>query len=114
MTDQQQYDPNDYTVEQVNEYLATASDEEKARVLEAEKAGQGRVGIVGKDEPQGDGTTPGLNTSKADTVAEAGEKATEPEGEAYAKGYFGHVPSRDGDKPVDLTLAGVTGQSKDA
>ena len=51
-----------------------------------------------------------LDTSKADTFDQAAEKATEPEGEAYQKGYFGHVPSRDGDKPVDLTLAAVTGR----
>lgn len=122
-------DPADFTNDQVNAYLATVTDEDEARrVLEAEKSGQGRVGILDgphgyadaegglkMGQPASDGTTPGLDTSKADTFQEAADKATESEHAAYAQGYFGHVPSRDGDKPVDLTLAGVTGQSdKDA
>ena len=118
MTDEQQKamavgdDPSGYTVEQVNEYLSTASDDEKARVLDAERTGHARKGILG-DEPQDDGTTPGLDTSKADTIQEAGAKVPDLEGEGYRKGYIGHAPSRDGDNPVDLTLAAVTGQ-KDA
>lgn len=38
-----QYDPSDHTVAQVQEYLSGASDEEKARVLAAERAGQNRA-----------------------------------------------------------------------
>lgn len=42
-------DPNDFTVDQVNAYLKTASDEEKERVLQAERDGQARKTIVGDD-----------------------------------------------------------------
>jgi hypothetical protein len=111
MTDEQ-YDPSAHTVDEVNAYLADADEAERTRVLEAEAQGKNRT-TVKAPESTDDGTTPGLDTSKADTLQEAGEKAIEPQGEAYVKGYFGHVPSRDGDKPMDLTLAAVTGQ-KDA
>ena len=40
-------DPGRYTVPQVNDYLATADDAEKARVLEAERAGKARSSIDG-------------------------------------------------------------------
>lgn len=117
-------DPKDFNVSQVEAYLATADEAEVTRVLglETGEGGKDREGVKNAAEarteslrvdPDGTGTTPGLDTSKADTFTEAADKATEPEGEAYQKGYFGHAPSRDGDNPVDLTLAGVTGQ-KDA
>lgn len=101
-----QYDPSEHTVDEVNEHLATADDAERERVLKAEAEGKNRSTV--KAPESGDGTTPGLDTSSADTFDQAAEKATEPEGEAYQKGYFGHAPSRDGDNPVDLTLAAVT------
>ena len=41
-----QYDPSYHTVVQVNEYLATASPEERERVLEAERNGKARKGIL--------------------------------------------------------------------
>lgn len=40
------YDPSYHTVIEVNAYLATASAEEQERVLEAERSGRGRKGIV--------------------------------------------------------------------
>jgi hypothetical protein len=53
----EQYDPSNYNVTEVNDYLATADADEKARVLQAERDGQGRKGILGDDEtpeePQG-------------------------------------------------------------
>jgi hypothetical protein len=119
MTEQQfttESDPADFTVDQVNAYLATADEAEQKRVLDAEASGKNRSTIKAPDgdqADQGDGTTPGLDTGSADTLKQAAAKATEPEGEHYQKGYLGYAPSRDGDNPVDLTLAAVTGQ-KDA
>lgn len=129
MTDET-FNPNDHTVDEVTAYLATASQDEVDRVLAAETGdgGKDRQGVKdaadartstllvdpdGTGQVQDDGSKPGLDTSNADTLAEAGAKHTEAQGEKYQKGYDGYVPSRDGDEPVDLTLAGVTGQ-KDA
>lgn len=41
------FDPTGHTVEDVNEYLSTAPIEERERVLDAERNGKSRVGIVG-------------------------------------------------------------------
>lgn len=41
------YDPDDHTVPEVNAYLDTVSDEERERILQAERDGQNRTGIVG-------------------------------------------------------------------
>lgn len=100
MTDEQ-FNPSDHTVDEVNAYLADADDAEKARILDAEQAGQGRKGIVGGDETR-------VTETKAETFDQAAEATAEPDGEKYQKGYDGYAPSRDGDNPVDLTLAGVT------
>lgn len=43
------FNPADYTVDAVNEYLATADDAERERVLELEAAGDARKGILGDD-----------------------------------------------------------------
>ena len=42
------FDPNDHSVAEVQEYLEGADDEERARVLDAEKAGQARKSLVGE------------------------------------------------------------------
>jgi len=39
-------DPADFAVEQVVEYLELASEEERAKVIDAEKAGKARKGIL--------------------------------------------------------------------
>lgn len=95
----EQYDPSNYTVDEVNDYLKsdTTTDEERARVLQAERDGQARKGILGDEATSTEGD--------ATTVTESG--APEAVGEAYQKGYHGFVPSRDGDNPEDLTLQGV-------
>lgn len=108
-----EFNPTDHNVDDVNAYLATADEAERERVLKAEAEGKARSTVKAPEATE-DGTTPGLDTGKADTFDQAASKAVEPEGEHYAKGYIGTVPSRDGDNPVDLTLAGVTGQNKDA
>lgn len=41
------FDPSEHTVLEVNEYLNTADPAERARVLEAERAGKARKGILG-------------------------------------------------------------------
>lgn len=43
------FDPADHTVEEVNDHLADADDAEQARVLEAERGGKARVGVLGED-----------------------------------------------------------------
>lgn len=40
------FTPEDHTVQGVNDYLATAAPDEVQRVLDAELAGRGRVGIL--------------------------------------------------------------------
>lgn len=95
----EQFNPSDHTVAEVNDYLASADETERTRVLDAEAADKGRTGVQ----------APSVSTEgNSQTVAEAGANAVEASGEAYEKGYHGFVPSRDGDKPEDLTLAAVT------
>lgn len=124
MTDEQTMkagdDPKDFTVDQVNAYLAgdDVDEAERRRVLEAEKDGEGRVGIL--DGPHGYADSEGglkggeptegakVTETKAETFDQAAARHTEAQGEKYQKGYDGFVPSRDGDNPVDLTLAAVT------
>lgn len=45
----QVYDPANFTVYEVNAYLAEASPEERERVLQAEREGKARKGILGED-----------------------------------------------------------------
>ena len=108
MTDEQ-FNPSDHTVDEVNAYLATADEAERQRVLDAEAADKNRSTVKA---PEADPEAK-VTETKAETFSAAAEATSEPEGEKYQKGYDGFVPSRDGDNPVDLTLAGVTGQ-KDA
>lgn len=42
----EEYDPSEHTVPEVNKYLSTADDDERKRVLKAEKKGKGRTGIL--------------------------------------------------------------------
>jgi hypothetical protein len=44
---QEQFDPSQHTVAEVNAYLEDADPDEKARVLEQERAGKARKGILG-------------------------------------------------------------------
>lgn len=41
------FDPSQHTVSEVNEYLSAADSEEQARVMEMERAGKARKGILG-------------------------------------------------------------------
>lgn len=41
------YDPADYTVDEVNERLAQVDDAEQSRILADERNGKGRIGIIG-------------------------------------------------------------------
>lgn len=50
-------DPGDYTVAEVQEFLADASDFEADRIREAERAGKGRVGILTAAVTSSDGYT---------------------------------------------------------
>lgn len=51
MSDTTPFDPASANVDQVNKYLATASPEEVARVLEAEKNGKNRSSIEAPKPP---------------------------------------------------------------
>ena len=44
------FDPADHTVAEVNEYLANATEEERTRVLSAEKDGKARASLVENEE----------------------------------------------------------------
>lgn len=50
----EEFDPTAHTVAEVLAHLADAADDEKARVLAAEQAGQARKGIIGTAEQNGD------------------------------------------------------------
>lgn len=82
MNDDGKFNPDDHTVDEVQEYLSTADDDEKARVLDVERQGQARKGIVG----DGDAAT----TTKAQTFADAAAAATPAE-----TGYTGFSPEAD-------------------
>lgn len=57
------YDPTEHTVAEVTDYLATADEDERQRVQEAEAVGKDRLGIVNwtptadQVEPDEDGYT---------------------------------------------------------
>lgn len=105
-TPEGQFDPSAHTVAEVNDYLATADETERQRVLDAEAAGQDRSTIKAPSSTSTEGD--------AQTVTEAGANQAQTVGDQYDKGYVGHVPSRDGDNTEDLTLAGVTGQNQES
>lgn len=43
------FDPSAHTVDEVNDYVAHSDEAEQQRVMEAERAGKARKGILGKD-----------------------------------------------------------------
>ncbi|MFI8294441.1 hypothetical protein ACIGCZ_00690 [Streptomyces nigra] len=47
-----EFDPSGHTGPEVIEYLKTADEDERARVLAAEKAGKGRSTVLGADLPK--------------------------------------------------------------
>lgn len=64
MADDDLFNPDDHTADDVKAYLATADADEFARVMEAEKAGKGRKGVLeftqsidNPPEPSDDGYT---------------------------------------------------------
>lgn len=95
------YDPNDYTVDQVNDYLANADEDEAKRVLEAESNGQARKGVMeGPHNPAPGESTPEQSEAEADAQAEAGRLSTKGADFSEAaeaatpdpKGYLGESP----------------------
>lgn len=67
MTDTQ-YDPTGYTVDEVNDYLANADEAERDRVLQAERDGKARKGIV--EGPTGAQGAPAPDKSPAGLQAQ--------------------------------------------
>lgn len=47
--DGEAFAPGEHTVDEVNDYLTRAADDERERVLAAEADGKARTGIIGKD-----------------------------------------------------------------
>lgn len=103
------YNPADYTVEQVNDYLKTADDAERERVLEAERDGKARTGIVGDgsdDSPEGEGLAGTGNPNDLATPSTSGvdSEIAHQEGtpealakladEATEQGYLGTTPEK--------------------
>lgn len=78
------YDPSQHTVDEVQEYLATADDAERDRVLAAERDGKARVGILGDEAHTEQGER---SSTKGMTFAQAAEAATPDE-----RGYTGTSP----------------------
>lgn len=80
MNDDGRFNPADHTVDEVQEYLNGADDDEKARVLDLERQGDARVGIIGHE---GDKAT----TTKAQTFSDAAAAA-----QPHEVGYTGFSP----------------------
>ena len=99
---EQSYNPADYTVDDVNAYLADASQEERARVLEAEQDGEGRKGILGgpygtgqadpSDPEEGESQPTGSGTVHQDGAPEDLVAVVE---EAEEKGYLGQSADKE-------------------
>ena len=51
LADDDKFDPADFTVPEVTKYLETADDDERLRVLNAERAGSDRSGISSWSPP---------------------------------------------------------------
>lgn len=97
------YNPNDYTVDEVNAYLADHPDEREA-VLAAETDGKARKGILEADAApaeQGDADGTADTTTKGQTFAEAAENVAHQE----AVGYVGTSPERERTGRADKGLS---------
>lgn len=86
-------DPGDFTVEQVQAHLDGADKDERTRVLDAERAGKARVGILGSGETPED-------TTKGQTFSEAAKAATPDE-----VGYLGFSPEAERTGRADKGLS---------
>lgn len=96
------FDPADYTVDGVNEYLESADAAERQRVLDAEREGSARKGVL--EGPYGDqGSDPAPKTQEAASEPLEGTQALEA---AVEKGYLGE--RFDQTPQSAYTLEGVT------
>lgn len=100
------YEPSDYTVDEVNAYLATADDTERSRVLGAETAGKGRVGILhattrAPDAPAQAPDAPRDTETRGQTFVAAASAATPDDGQ----GFYGHSPERERTGRADKGLS---------
>lgn len=80
-----QFDPTTATVAQVQEYLGTADETERQRVLDAERSGQNRKGILGDggaaDAEAATGDTATVHATTFQDAADQGFIGTSPERE---------------------------------
>lgn len=105
----EQYDPNEHTVQEVNDYLASlpADDDgaaEYERVYKAEQAGQNRSTVKAPapapQDPQEGAGTPEATTTKAQTFQDAAEAATPAD-----RGYLGYSPEAERTGRADKGLS---------
>jgi hypothetical protein len=97
------YNPNDYTVDEVNAYVADHPDEAEA-VKAAEREGKARKGILDAGEPapeQGDANGTADTTTKGQTFAEAAEAVQHQE----EVGSVGTSPERERTGRADKGLS---------
>ena len=111
-------DPKDFTVDQVNAHLSSADDDERGRVLQAERDGEGRKGILegphnpAPQEGSGDETgepsglaatgnpndmaAPSQGNVSADIAHQEGapEELAKAADDAAEKGYLGETPEK--------------------
>lgn len=108
-------DPADYTVDQVNAHLASADDQERERVLAAERDGEARKGVLEgsqastDDQDGGEGgdglagtgnpndlATPSSGNVSADISHQEGapEELAKAADDAEEKGYLGVTPEK--------------------
>lgn len=81
----QQFDPTTATVAQVQKHLETADDAERQRVLDAERSGQNRRGVLGDGgAAQADADAGRTETPHATTFQDAAEV-----------GFIGESPERE-------------------
>lgn len=109
MSDTNTFDPAEHTVVGVNEYLAQATDSEKARVLEAEEGGQARVSILEGKEAQAAAADAQEATQEAAQATKSTKGASFAEAAKVAKvddkGFIGTSPERERTGRADKGLS---------
>jgi len=113
------YNPNDYTVDEVNAYVADNPDE-RDDVLAAEREGKARKGVLEAGEPAPEGTTQGDADGTADTTTKGQTFAEAAEAVAHQEevGYVGTSPERErtgrADKGLSQQAPGILDGSQPA
>lgn len=78
------FNPDEHTVDEINDYLATVDDDERERVLAAEREGQARKTVNGlhvADDTTTNEASTDETTTRASTFEQAADAATPDEGD---------------------------------